>query len=83
MSTLSALDQFNFIKTAAGLRTVPMTTRHKAELLRWKKLTGLKNSEFVFFHPRNSANHLLHVPKTWARALKDANVEKRRLYDCR
>jgi integrase len=70
-------------KTLAGLRTVPMTTRLKAELLRWKQLTGPKNSEFVFFHPRNPAKHLLHVPKTWARALKDANVAKRRLYDCR
>ena len=69
-------------KTPAGLRTVPMTTRLKAELLRWKKLTG-SNSEFVFFHPRNPAKHLLHVPKTWARALKDAKVAKRRLYDCR
>ena len=68
-------------KTPAGLRTVPMTTRLKAELLSWRKLTG--NSEFVFFHPRNPAKHLLHVPKTWARALKDAKVEKRRLYDCR
>jgi integrase len=68
-------------KTPAGLRTVPMTTRLKAELLRWKKLTG--NSEFVFFHPRNPAKHLLHVPKTWATALKEAKVDKRRLYDCR
>jgi len=69
-------------KTPAGLRTVPMTTRLKAELLRWKKLIG-PSSEFIFFHPRNPAKHLLHVPKTWARALKDAKVEKRRLYDCR
>ena len=68
-------------KTPAGLRTVPMTTRLKAELLSWRKLTG--NSEFVFFHPRNPAKHLLHVPKTWARALRDAKVQKRRLYDCR
>ncbi|MGB9245654.1 MAG: hypothetical protein WCC03_20065, partial [Candidatus Acidiferrales bacterium] len=51
------------------------------DLLRWRKLTG--NSEFVFFHPRNPAKHLLHVPKTWATALKDAKVAKRRLYDCR
>ena len=70
-------------KTPAGLRTVPMTSRLKAELLRWKKLTGPKNSEFVFFYPRNPAKHLLHVRKTWARALKDAKVAKRRLYDCR
>jgi len=69
-------------KTTAGLRTVPMTSRLKTELLRWKRLTGPKN-EFVFFYPRNPAKHLQHVPKTWARALKDANVSKRRLYDCR
>jgi integrase len=69
-------------KTPAGLRTIPMTCRLKAELLRWKKLTG-STSEFVFFYPRNPAKHLLHVPKTWARALKDANVSKRRLSDCR
>jgi integrase len=69
-------------KTPAGLRTVPMTTRLKAELLCWKKLTG-SNSEFVFFYPRNPAKHLLHVPKTWATALRDAKVAKRRLYDCR
>ena len=70
-------------KTPAGLRTVPMTSRLKEELLRWKKLTSSENSEFVFFYPRNPAKHLLHVPKTWARALKDAKVAKRRLYDCR
>jgi integrase len=70
-------------KTPAGLRTVPMTSRLKEELLRWKKLTSSENSEFVFFYPRNPARHLLHVPKTWARALKDAKVAKRRLYDCR
>jgi integrase len=70
-------------KTPAGLRTVPMTTRLKAELLSWRKLTGPTNSEFVFFYPRNPAKHLLQVPKTSARALKDAKVAKRRLYDCR
>ena len=69
-------------KTLAGLRTIPMTGRLKTELLRWRRFTG-STSEFVFFHPRNPAKHLLHVPKTWAHALKDANVSKRRLYDCR
>jgi integrase len=70
-------------KTRAGLRTVPMTARLKAELLRWKALTESRDSEFVFFYPRNPAKHLLQVPKTWKRTLKDANVAKRRLYDCR
>jgi integrase len=60
-----------------------MTTRLKAELLRWQKLTCQQKSEFVFFYPRNPAKHLLQVPKTWRRALKDAKVAKRRLYDCR
>lgn len=70
-------------KTRAGVRTVPMTARLKTELLRWKALTGPTNSEFVFFYPRNPAKHLLQVPKTWKRTLRDANVAKRRLYDCR
>ena len=70
-------------KTCAGVRTVPMTARLKTELLRWKALTGPTNSEFVFFYPRNPAKHLLQVPKTWKRTLRDANVTKRRLYDCR
>jgi integrase len=70
-------------KTPAGLRTVPMTSRLKEELLRWKKLTGPQNSQFVFFYPKDPSRHLLHVRKSWVHALKDANVEKRRLYDCR
>jgi len=70
-------------KTPAGLRTVPMTTRLKAELLRWKQLIRAKSSEYIFFYPKNPARHLQHVPKTWKRALKDAKVEKRRLYDMR
>jgi integrase len=70
-------------KTPAGLRTVPMTSRLKEELLRWKKLTGPQNSQFVFFYPKDPSKHLLHVRKSWVHALKDANVEKRRLYDCR
>jgi integrase len=70
-------------KTPAGLRTVPMTSRLKEELLLWKKLTGPQNSHFVFFYPQDPSKHLLHVRKSWASALRDANVEKRRLYDCR
>jgi integrase len=70
-------------KTPAGLRTVPMTNRLKEELLRWKKLTGPQNSQFVFFYPKDPSKHLLHVRKSWAHALKDAKVTNRRVYDCR
>jgi hypothetical protein len=69
-------------KTPAGLRMIPMTGRLKNELAQWKWQTG-STSQYVFFNPHNPAKHLGHVPKTWARALKEANVSKRRLYDCR
>jgi len=71
------------IQVRSGLRTPLITTRLKEKLLCWKKLTGPKNSEFVFFYPRNPSKHLLHVPKAWATALREAKVANRRLYDCR
>ena len=69
-------------KTQGGIRCLPMTARLKAELIRWKRLTG-KQSDFVFPYPLDQSKHLLQVPKTWARALKDAKVEPRRIYDLR
>jgi integrase len=69
-------------KTSAGIRIIPLTGRLNAELLRWKELTD-SFSEFVFFYPKNPKKHLLQVPKSWARALKDAGVERRRIYDLR
>jgi len=69
-------------KTKAGIRCLPMTARLKAELIRWKQLVG-KQSDFVFAYPLDQSKHLLQVPKTWARALKDAKVEPRRIYDLR
>ena len=69
-------------KTKSGIRCLPMTSRLKDELFRWKRLVG-KQSDFVFAYPLDQSKHLLHVPKTWARALKDANVEPRRIYDLR
>ncbi|MGA8554943.1 MAG: hypothetical protein WB630_11045, partial [Candidatus Acidiferrales bacterium] len=45
--------------------------------------TLLSGPNFGEHLTKNPSRHLLHVPKTWARALKDANVPKRRLYDCR
>ncbi|HXP78856.1 MAG TPA: tyrosine-type recombinase/integrase [Verrucomicrobiae bacterium] len=69
-------------KTQAGIRSLPMTARLKAELARWKQLMG-KQSDFVFAYPLDQSKHLLQVPKTWARALKDAKVEPRRIYDLR
>ena len=69
-------------KTKAGIRIIPLTSRLKKELLRWKRLTG-SLSEFVFFYPNDPTKHLLQVPKSWNRAVKDADVERRRIYDLR
>ncbi len=70
-------------KTTAGIRSIPLTARLRAELLRWKKLTGPAASPFVFFYPNDPTTHLRAVRKTWARALKEAGVEPRRIYDLR
>jgi integrase len=70
-------------KTIAGKRSIPLTRRLKAELSRWRHLTGPDFSEFVFFYPRNPSQHLQKVPKTWTRALKDAGISYRRIYDLR
>jgi integrase len=69
-------------KTKAGIRCLPMTARLKAELVSWKRFIG-KQSDFVFAYPLDRSKHLQQVPKTWARALKDAKVEARRIYDLR
>jgi integrase len=69
-------------KTQGGIRSLPLTARLKAELIRWKRLAG-KQSDFVFAYPLDQSKHLQKVPKSWARALKDAKVERRRIYDLR
>lgn len=62
-------------KTMAGRRLVPLSASCKAELLRWRDLTGPAFSEYVFFNEINPSAHLLKLPKTWARALKNAKIE--------
>jgi integrase len=46
-------------------------------------LTGPTVSQYVFFYPNDPSKHLQAVRKTWARVLKDAGVERRRIYDLR
>ncbi len=70
-------------KTTAGIRSIPLTARLRAELLSWRQLTGPTVSQFVFFYPNDPSKHLQAVRKTWATALKDAGVERRRIYDLR
>jgi integrase len=70
-------------KTTAGIRSIPLTVRLRAELLLWRHLTGPAVSQFVFFYPSDPSKHLQAVRKTWARALKTTGVAPRRIYDLR
>jgi integrase len=62
-------------KTPAGRRLVPLSDYCKSELLRWRDMAGPAFSEYIFFNDRNPATHLLKLPKTWARALRDAKIQ--------
>ncbi len=70
-------------KTHAGRRTIPLTARLAAELVRWRRLTGPDYSKYLFPYPLDTSKHLQKVPKTWKRALKDAGISYRRIYDLR
>jgi integrase len=70
-------------KTLAGRRMVPLSDYCKAELLRWRELTGPEYSEYVFFNDRNPSAHLLKLPKTWKAALKKANIGYFPIYNLR
>jgi integrase len=70
-------------KTFAGIRTVPMSNRCKAELMRWQELLGPEFSEYVFANPHRPQTHLTDVRRAWPKALKTAGLEFFWLYDLR
>jgi integrase len=70
-------------KTLAGQRTVPMSSRCKAELLKWQGLFGLNFSEYVFPKPGHPEKHLRDVRVAWAKALSAAGLEHFWIYDLR
>ena len=70
-------------KTLAGIRSVPMSSRCKAELLRWRRQLGPEFSEYVFANPQRPETHLGDVRRAWSKALKAAGLEYFWLYDLR
>jgi integrase len=69
-------------KTAAGLRTLPMTEFARSELLKWRSATnGI--SEYVFFNPRSPRAHISSVKTAWHTALKLAGLPRFAIYLCR
>ena len=70
-------------KTLAGIRSAPLSTRCKAELIRWRELLGGEFSEYVFANPQRPQTHLGDVRRAWPKALKAAGLEFFWLYDLR
>jgi integrase len=70
-------------KTRAGIRSIPLSARCKAELLRWRELLGSDFSPFVFPNFRNPGQPAKDIRKAWAKALKDAGIEYFWLYNLR
>jgi integrase len=69
-------------KTAAGLRTLPMTPLVKSALLEWRVATnGI--SEYVFFNPQRPSVHIRSVKTAWHNALKMAGLPRFPIYQCR
>lgn len=70
-------------KTRAGIRNVPLTSRCKTELLRWREMLGPEFSPFVFpnmWTPAKPRNDIRHA---WEKALKDAGLDHFWLYNLR
>jgi integrase len=70
-------------KTLAGIRSIPMSSRCKAELLRWRERLGPEFSEYVFANPQRPEVHVKDVRRAWPNALKAAGLEYFWLYDLR
>jgi integrase len=69
-------------KTAAGLRTIPMTSYVKSALMRWRSATeGV--SVYVFFNPQRPESHIRSVKTAWHNALKVAGIPAFPIYQCR
>jgi len=61
-------------KTRAGVRTLPLSGRCKAELLRWHDLVGPQFSVYVFPNMRTPDRPLKDIRRSWAKALRDAKL---------
>jgi integrase len=70
-------------KTRAGIRAVPLSNLCMSVLADWRRLTGPELSPYVFANPSNPQIHLKGVRKTWARALKDAQIGFFPIYNLR
>jgi integrase len=70
-------------KTPAGVRSVPLSELCKAELQRWRSLTGPEFSEHVFPNLENTRHPLQGGRRSWVSALRKAGIEYFPVYNLR
>jgi integrase len=70
-------------KTLAGRRSVPINSRCKAELLRWKNRFGLHVSDFVFRRDSDPQRHYADLRISWRKTLELAGLKQFWIYDLR
>ena len=61
-------------KTRAGIRNIPLSTRCKAELIRWREMVGPEFSPFVFPNLRNPSQPMRDIRHAWAKTLSEAGL---------
>src|ERR1700722_254301 len=70
-------------KTRAGIRNIPLSTRCKAELMRWREAMGPEFSPFVFPNLRKTCQPMKDIRHAWARTLSDARLDFFVVYNLR
>jgi integrase len=69
-------------KSAAGLRTVWLTSHCREALSRWHEFLGTR-SPFVFPSPHKASAHFSDYKTAWRTAARKAGLSDRRVYDLR
>jgi integrase len=70
-------------KTRAGIRNIPLSTRCKAELIRWREIVGPECSPFVFPNLRKPSQPMRDIRHAWAKTLSDAGLSFFVIYQLR
>ena len=70
-------------KTGAGIRKVPLSSRCKIELLRWREHVGVGFSRYVFPNMSTPDRPLKDIRRSWSKALKDAKLTPFWIYNLR
>jgi integrase len=70
-------------KTQAGIRSIPLSVRCKAELLAWRNRLGPEFSPYVFPNMRDTTRPLKNIRRGWANTLRAAKIEYFWIYNLR